>query len=42
VTKSAAIAAIDGLIHDKLRAQEKGVALDFDPFEYFDEEWRGD
>jgi ornithine cyclodeaminase/alanine dehydrogenase-like protein (mu-crystallin family) len=35
-------AAIGGLIHDKLSAEGKGVVLDFDPFEYFDEEWRGD
>jgi ornithine cyclodeaminase/alanine dehydrogenase-like protein (mu-crystallin family) len=35
-------AAIGGLIHDKLREQGKGVVLDFDPFEYFDDEWRGD
>jgi ornithine cyclodeaminase/alanine dehydrogenase-like protein (mu-crystallin family) len=35
-------AAIGGLLHDKLREQGKGVLLDFDPFEYFDEEWRGD
>src|SRR5262244_2197584 len=34
-------AAIGGLIHDKLREQGKGVVLDFDPFEYLDEEWRG-
>ena len=32
-------AAIGGLIHDKLREQEKGITLDFDAFEYYDDEW---
>ncbi len=35
-------AAIGGLIYDKLREQGKGVVLDFDAFEYYDEEWSGD
>ena len=35
-------AAIGGLIYDRLVAQGKGVALDFDPFEYFDETWTND
>jgi len=35
-------AAIGGLICDKLRKQGKGVVLDFDAFEYYDEEWSGD
>jgi len=35
-------AAIGGLIYDKLRKQGKGVVLDFDAFEYYDEEWSGD
>lgn len=32
-------AAIGGLIYDKLREQDKGVILDFDAFEYYDDEW---
>ena len=35
-------AAIGGLIYEKLREQNRGVILDFDAFEYYDEEWRGD
>jgi len=35
-------AAIGGLIYDKLREQDKGVILDFDAFEYYDDEWTGD
>lgn len=34
-------AAIGGLIYDRLKKQEKGMVLDFDAFEYYDEEWRG-
>lgn len=33
-------AAIGGLIYQKLRAENKGIILDFDPFEFYDEEWR--
>jgi len=33
-------AAIGGLIYNKLREQKKGVILDFDAFEYYDEQWR--
>jgi ornithine cyclodeaminase/alanine dehydrogenase-like protein (mu-crystallin family) len=33
-------AAIGGLIYNKLREQKKGVVLDFDAFEYYDEQWR--
>ena len=35
-------AAIGGLIYDKLREQGKGIVLDFDAFEYYDEQWNGD
>ena len=35
-------AAIGGLIYDRLLAEGKGMVLDFDPFEYFDEEWQED
>ena len=35
-------AAIGGLIYNKLREQGKGVILDFDAFEYYDEDWHGD
>jgi hypothetical protein len=35
-------AALGGLIYNKLREQKKGVVLDFDAFEYYDEEWTGD
>jgi len=33
-------AAIGGLIYNKLREQKKGTILDFDAFEYYDEQWR--
>jgi ornithine cyclodeaminase/alanine dehydrogenase-like protein (mu-crystallin family) len=32
-------AAIGGLIYDRLREQGKGIVLDFDAFEYYDEAW---
>lgn len=32
-------AAIGGLIYDRLLEQGKGVILDFNPFEYFDDAW---
>ena len=32
-------AAIGGLIYDRLKEQSKGLVLDFDPFEYYDEAW---
>ena len=35
-------AAIGGLIYEKLREQNKGMILDFDAFEYYDENWHGD
>jgi hypothetical protein len=30
------------LIYNKLRERNKGVIFDFDDFEYYDEDWRGD
>lgn len=35
-------AAIGGLIYKKLRDQNRGVILDFDAFEYYDEDWKDD
>lgn len=35
-------AAIGGLLYDKLLEQGKGLVLDFDAFEYYDNEWAGD
>jgi alanine dehydrogenase len=35
-------AALGGLIYKKLQEQNKGVILDFDAFEYYDEQWTGD
>ncbi len=35
-------AAIGGLIYDRLLEQGKGVVMDFNPFEYFDENWQED
>lgn len=35
-------AAIGGLIYDRLLKQNKGIILDFNPFEYYDEGWEGD
>jgi ornithine cyclodeaminase/alanine dehydrogenase-like protein (mu-crystallin family) len=35
-------AAIGGLIYDRLLAQGKGIILDFNPFEYYDDSWRED
>lgn len=35
-------AAIGGLIYNKLKEQKKGVILDFDAFEYYDDEWTDD
>ena len=32
-------AAIGGLIYEKLLQQRKGLALDFNPHEFYDEEW---
>ena len=32
-------AAIGGLIYERLREQGKGLVLDFDPHEYYDETW---
>jgi hypothetical protein len=35
-----AAVAIGGLIYDRLLAQARGMVLDFNPFEYFDEDWQ--
>jgi len=35
-------AAIGGLIYDRLVEQGKGIILDFNPFEYYDETWAED
>ena len=35
-------AAIGGLIYDTLSKQGKGLVLDFNPFEYFDDSWTGE
>ena len=35
-------AALGGLIYDRLLEQGKGVVLDFDPYEYYDETWSED
>jgi hypothetical protein len=35
-------AAIGGLIYDRLLAQGKGIILDFNPFEYYDDSWSED
>jgi len=35
-------AAIGGLIYNRLLEQGKGVVLDFDPYEYYDEAWSED
>jgi alanine dehydrogenase len=35
-------AAIGGLIYNRLLEQGKGIILDFNPFEYFDESWQED
>jgi hypothetical protein len=35
-------AAIGGLIYDKLSQQRKGLVLDFDPHEFYDDTWTED